>query len=324
MRIAIAASIATDHLMSFDGKFSDNIVADQLEQISLSFLVDELNVRRGGIAANICFSMGQLGLTPLLVGSVGADFADYRQWLEQHGVNTSEVRVSDTRHTARFVATTDRELNQIASFYPGAMQEARHMSIVEVAERAGGLDLVLIGANDPEGMLRHSAECREKSIPFAADPSQQAALMGGEQLKQLIEGATYMFTNEYEAGLIEQKTGWSGSDIVARVGTRVTTLGGSGVRIERSGEEPLHIAGAKLVGEQGDPTGVGDGFRAGFLAGLTWQLPAERCAQLGNAVAVHVLETQAPQDHTLTKDSLLRRLDESYGDDAAAAVEPHL
>ena len=213
MAVLITGSIATDHLMTFPGRFSDSLVADKLDKVSLSFLVEELEVRRGGVAPNIAFGMGCLGLRPVLVGAVGPDFADYESWLQRHNVDTSGVRVSESRHTARFVCTTDSEQNQIASFYPGAMSEARNIELRPVVDRVGKADVVLIGANDPEAMLRHTEECQFRGYPFAADPSQQLARMDGEEIKPLIEGATYLFTNEYEAALIEQKTGWSSADI---------------------------------------------------------------------------------------------------------------
>jgi adenosine kinase len=156
MKIAVTGSIATDHLMHFPGKFADQLIADQLHKVSLSFLVDDLVVRRGGVAPNIAFGMAKLGLRPILVGAVGADFADYRSWLERHGVDCDSVHISDVAHTARFVCTTDDDLNQIASFYAGAMSEARNIELAPVNERAGGLDLVLVGANDPAAMIRHS------------------------------------------------------------------------------------------------------------------------------------------------------------------------
>lgn len=323
MRIAVSASIATDHLMTFGGKFSEQLVADQLENISLSFLVDELEMRRGGVACNISYALGRLGHRPILVGAVGADFAEYRAWLDRHGVDTSHVLVSSTRHTARFVCTTDRDQNQLASFYPGAMSEARDITLGAIAEQAGSLDLVLIGADDPQAMVLRSKECRERGIPFAADPSQQLAIMDGPEVRELIEGATYMFTNEYEAGLAQQKTGWSAEEILARVGTRITTLGGKGVRIERKGEPPLHVQPA-VVRDQVDPTGVGDAFRGGFLSALAWGEPLERAAEVGNAVAVHALEVTGPQEYELDKESLLHRLSESYGPESASAVEGHL
>jgi adenosine kinase len=185
--VLITGSIATDHLMTFPGRFSDSLVADKLDKVSLSFLVEELEVRRGGVAPNIAFGMGCLGLRPVLVGAVGPDFADYESWLQRHNVDTSGVRVSESRHTARFVCTTDSEQNQIASFYPGAMSEARNIELRPVVDRVGKADVVLIGANDPEAMLRHTEECRFRGYPFAADPSQQLARMDGEEIKPLIE-----------------------------------------------------------------------------------------------------------------------------------------
>src|SRR5512139_1936068 len=177
MKIAVTGSIATDHLMSFPGRFADQLIADQLHKVSLSFLVDELVVRRGGIAANIAFGMAQLGLRPILLGAVGADFADYRSWLERHGVDCDSVHISEVAHTARFVCTTDQDMCQIASFYAGAMSEARNIELAPVAQRAGGLDLILVSANDPVAMLRHTTESRELGYPFVADPSQQLARM---------------------------------------------------------------------------------------------------------------------------------------------------
>ena len=173
--ILITGSIATDHLMSFPGKFSDSLVADKIDKVSLSFLVEELQIRRGGVAPNIAFGMGCLGLSPVLVGAVGPDFADYESWLQRHGVDTRGVHMSDSHHTARFVCTTDTEQNQIASFYPGAMSEARNIELKPIVDQVGGADVVLIGANDPEGMRRHTDECRFRGYPFAADPSQQLA-----------------------------------------------------------------------------------------------------------------------------------------------------
>ncbi|GAA1004899.1 MULTISPECIES: carbohydrate kinase family protein [Nocardiopsidaceae] len=321
MRIAVAGSIATDHLMSFEGRFAEQIIPDQIQQLSLSFLIDELDVRRGGVAANICFGMGGFGLAPVLVGAAGADFEDYRAWLDRHGVDTSAVYISELRHTARFICTTDRDQNQIASFYAGAMAEARNIELQAVAERVGGLDLVLIGADDPLAMVRHSEECRTRGIPFAADPSQQLARMEGPEVRTLIEGATFLFGNEYEKALAEQKTGWSDADVLSRVGTRVTTLGAKGARIDREGEPALHVPAAS-VDNLVDPTGMGDAFRAGFLAAHSWGLSLERAAQVGNATAVHCLEADGPQEYTMTGASLLERVEKSYGAAAAAEVRP--
>ncbi len=323
MRIVVTGSIATDHLMTFPGRFADSIVLDKLDKISLSFLVDELEVRRGGVAANIAFGMGVLGLSPILVGAVGPDFADYRSWLQRHGVDTESVHVSEVRHTARFVCTTDEHANQIATFYAGAMQEARDIELGPVVERVGSVDLVLIGANDPEAMMRHTEECRYRRIPFAADPSQQLARMHGDEIRQLVDGAAYLFTNEYEAALTEQKTGWSSDEILDRVGTRVTTLGPSGVRIERKGQDMIQVPTPKET-HKADPTGVGDAFRAGFLAGLAWGLPLQRCAQVGSLLATHVIESVGTQEYELARRSFLLRIREAYGDQAAEEIGVHI
>jgi adenosine kinase len=323
MRIAVTGSIATDHLMTFEGKFTDSLVVDQLDKISLSFLVEDLEMRRGGIAANIAFGLGCLGLDPILVGAVGQDFADYRSWLQRHRVDTSSVHISELRHTARFVCTTDSDHAQIASFYAGAMQEAREIELTPIAERVGGLDMVVISANDPEAMLRHTEECRQRRFPFLADPSQQVAWMDGAGIRQLIDGATYLFTNEYEAALAEQKTGWTAEEILDRVDTRVTTLGAKGVRIDRKGEPSIHVECAP-EDRKLDPTGVGDAFRAGFLAALAWDLGHERAAQVGNLLATYVIETVGTQEYELGRARFLQRFEDAYGPEAVADVEPHL
>jgi adenosine kinase len=320
MRIAVTGSIATDHLMTFPGRFADQLIADKLHKVSLSFLVTDLEIRRGGVAANIAFGLGCLGLEPLLVGTVGSDFADYRRWLDDHGVDTSMVRESTRFHTARFVGTTDADLNQIASFYPGAMSEDVSL---DLSGLSGVADLVLVGAGDPAAMASVTKQCRQTQIPFAADTSQQLAVLAGDQIQDLLTGAAYLFSNEYESSLIEHKTGWSAAEVISRVGVRVTTLGANGARVEQHGEQPVLVGPVKDV-QPVDPTGTGDAFRAGFLAAVAWGLPIERSAQLGNLLAVHALETTGPQDYTLKPAALLARCAGSYGQDAADELGKHV
>ncbi|WP_073482760.1 carbohydrate kinase family protein [Streptoalloteichus hindustanus] len=309
--------------MHFPGRFAEQLVAERLDRVSLSFLVDDLVVRRGGIGANIAFGMGVLGARPVLVGAVGADFADYRSWLERHGVDCSGVHVSEIAHTARFVCTTDDEMCQIASFYAGAMAEARQIELRPLADRFGGLDLVLVSPNDPEAMLRHAEESRQRGYTFAVDPSQQLARMDGGQVRRFVEGAAYLFSNDYEWELLLRKTGWSEAQVLERVGMRVTTLGEKGVEIVGREVAPLHVSAVPEVAKV-DPTGVGDGFRAGFLAGLSGGLSLERAAQLGSLIAVLVLETVGPQEWTFDREVALRRLAGAYGDAAAAEIAPLL
>jgi adenosine kinase len=322
VRIAITGSIATDHLMVFDGAFSDSLVVEQLDKVALSFLVDDLQIRRGGVAANIAFGLANLGLSPMLVGAVGADFVDYRSWLERHGVDCTHIRVSELLHTARFICTTDSKQAQIASFYAGAMSEAREIELAPL-QHEGPLDLVVVSPNDPEAMLRHTDECRQRGIRFAADPSQQLAWSDGTRIRQLVDGAAYLFMNDYEAALVSQKTGWSADEVLSRVDVRVVTHGRDGVIVERRGEGLVKVPAA-LTDDVADPTGVGDGFRAGFLSGLAWGLDDERCAQVGCLLATLVLETVGTQEYGLGRAAFLDRLARVYGDSAAADVEPHL
>ncbi|MCW2597470.1 MAG: carbohydrate kinase family protein [Jatrophihabitans sp.] len=322
MPTLVAGSIATDHLMHFPGKFSDQLLAEHLHKVSLSFLVDELVVRRGGVAPNICYGIAQLGGSPVLIGAVGQDFDDYRSFLEEHGVDCGHVHVSKTQHTARFVCTTDEEMCQIGSFYAGAMGEAIDIEIAPIW-KATGADLVVISAYDPAAMVKHSTECREQGFRFVADPSQQITRMDGPALRAVIEGAELLFTNDYEKSLLESKTELSEAEIMARVDVRVTTLGSKGVEIVGRELDRVHVPAAKERAKH-DPTGVGDAFRGGFLTARDWGLSWERAAQVGSLLATMVLETVGTQEYAVAKDDFSSRLSESYGDDCAADVLPHL
>lgn len=323
MKIGVAGSVGLDHLMTFPGKFTDSLVAGSLEKVSLSFLVDGLDVRRGGCAANISFGLGVLGLNPILIAAVGKDFADYDAWLKRHGVDTSHALVSTENHTAHFTVTTDTELNQIASFFPGAMSEARNIELKPITDKIGKFDIFVISPDDPEAMLRHTEVALELGIPVAADPSQQMARMSGEEIKKLIDGATYLFMNEYELALAIQKTGWSDHEILQRVKYRIVTLGSEGARVESIDGTFIKVGCAKERAKV-DPTGVGDSFRSGFVAGLAWGLSLERCAQLGSMIATYVIETKGTQEYRFTADEFSNRFSEAYGADAAKEIRAHL
>ena len=319
MTIAVTGSIATDHLMKFPGKFSEQLLPEHLQKVSLSFLVDDLVIHRGGVAGNMAFAIGVLGGDAALVGAVGKDFDDYRGWLTSHGVNTDNVLVSDSAYTARFVCTTDEAMAQIASFYPGAMSEARNIDLAEVVKRSGTPELVIVGANDPDAMFRHTEECRALGLAFAADPSQQLARLDGEQIRSLIDGATYLFTNDYEWDLLLQKSGLSEAQVMSQITLRVTTLGDKGVDIVGSDGTFVHV-GIVPETHQADPTGIGDAFRAGFLTGRAAGLSLERSAQLASMVATLVLEATGPQEWTWDRDAAVTRLTEAYGAEAGAEI----
>jgi adenosine kinase len=323
MKIGVAGSVGLDHLMTFSGKFTDSFVAGSLEKVSFSFLVDSLDVRRGGCAANICYGMGVLGLNPVLIAAVGKDWADYEAWLSRHGVDTSHALVSTSLYTAHFMVTTDDDLNQIASFFPGAMSEARNIELGPIMEKTGRFDMVVISPDDPQAMLHHSDVCRKEGIPFAADPSQQMARMSGEEIKLLIDGASYLFLNEYELALAMQKTGWSDREILEHVKIRVVTLGSKGAKVESAAGEFVQV-GVPKEKSKTDPTGVGDSFRSGFIAGLAWGLSHERCAQLGSLIATYVIETMGTQEYRFSSAEFLARFEAAYGAEAASQIAPHL
>ncbi|UUU30203.1 carbohydrate kinase family protein [Streptomyces sp. CA-210063] len=323
MRIAVSGSIATDHLMVFPGRFADQLIEGQLESVSLSFLADRLEIRRGGVGANIAFGLGQLGLRPLLIGAAGVDFAEYERLLDEAGVDTASVRVSESLHTARFVCTTDDDENQIATFYAGAMAEARHIDIAEVHERAGGIDLLLVGADDPDAMLRHTATAHRLAIPVAADPSQQLARLDREQVRALVDGARYLFTNAYESALLQERTGWSEREVRDRVGNWIITHGADGVSLPTAagGRQTVPAVPTPNVA---DPTGVGDALRAGFLAGLARGLAPVRAAQLGCALAALVLTSVGTQEYKLLPAELSATIERVYGRAAAQDIEQAL
>ncbi|MGD9620959.1 MAG: carbohydrate kinase family protein [Mycolicibacterium sp.] len=319
MTITVTGSIATDHLMRFPGRFSEQLLADHLQKVSLSFLVDDLVVHRGGVAGNMAFAMGVLGGSPVLVGAVGKDFDEYRQWLASHGVNCDSVLVSESAYTARFVCTTDEDMAQIASFYPGAMSEARNIKLADIVSGSSPTDLVIIGANDPEAMFLYTEECRSLGLAFAADPSQQLARLSGQEIRRLIDGATYLFTNDYEWDLLLQKSGWSEAEVMKQIQMRITTLGEKGVDLVGRDGTFIHV---DVVPEthKTDPTGIGDAFRAGFLTGRDAGLSLERAAQLASMVATLVLEAPGPQEWSWDSVTAVQRLSDAYGATAGQEI----
>ncbi|MFF0885045.1 PfkB family carbohydrate kinase [Streptomyces sp. NPDC003456] len=324
MRIAVTGSIATDHLMVFPGRFADQPIPDRLARVPLSFHVDTLEVRRGGAAANIAFGLGALGLAPLLVGAAGDDFAEYGAWLQEHGVDTGAVHVSRTRRTARFLCLTDRDGDRITASYAGAMEEARDIDLGRTGPLAEQRpDLVLVCTDDSEAMLRHTARCRRLCLPFAASPAQQLARLEPRRVRDLVDGARWLFTSEDEAALLLERTGWTREGVLLRVGAWVTTLGGDGVRVERAAEPTLTVPAVPDV-RVADPTGGGDAFRAGFLGGLARGLTVDHAARLGCVLAAQALAAVGSQTYRAERTRLLDTAARAYGTDAAAALAPAL
>jgi adenosine kinase len=316
MKIALTGSIAYDYLMTFPGHFEEHFLPDKLSSISLSFLVDGMVKRRGGVAPNIGYTMALLGGNPLLIGTVGEDFELYQAWLEEQGVDTRGIKVIPDEFTASFFVTTDNANAQIASFYPGAMAFACQLSLEEWWEEHP--DLVVISPNDPEAMACYVREAKKLNIPYFYDPSQQIVRLSGEHLREGVKGAFALFVNDYEFGLIQKRTGLAREEILRHLDLLVITKGekGSTIYVEDRGIEIPKVPPDGIV----DPTGIGDAFRGGFLIGYSYHLPWELCGKMGSLAATCCLESDGPQGHHFTTEEFIRRFREHFDDQGALDV----
>jgi adenosine kinase len=307
MKLIVTGSIAFDYLMSFPGKFTEHLLPEHFSRVSLSFLVDSMDKRRGGCAPNIAYSLALLGERPMLMGTAGQDFGDYRRWLEAAGVDTTLVKEIPGKFTASFFCNTDEANNQIASFYTGAMAHAAELSFRTVDRP----DLVIISPNDPSAMMQYAEECRALGIRHMFDPGQQCARMSGDELRDGLVGASFVICNDYEMELIRQKTGMSESDILQKSEALIVTRGEKGSSIlQRDSQvdvpavEPTRIA---------DPTGVGDAYRSGFMKGLAAGTDYRVCAQLGSVAATYALEHLGGSSHAYTHAEFRERYERHFG-----------
>ena len=307
MNIVVTGSIAYDYLMSFPGSFTEHILPEHIERISLSFLVDSMDKRRGGCAPNIAYTLALLGERPKLMATAGEDFGEYRAWLDAAGVDTTHVRQLEGKFTASFFCSTDRDNNQIASFYTGAMADAGALSFRSIPN----CNLAIISPNDPGAMLQYADECRALGIPYIFDPGQQCTAMSGDELRQGAVGATMLIANDYEFELLKQKTRLDEQDILRQSQVLVVTHGeqGSSVITAEGRSRVLAVPPRRIV----DPTGVGDGFRAGFIKGIALGLPYTACAQIGSVAATYVLEHLGGQSHAYTPAEFNARHEQHFG-----------
>ena len=309
MSIVVTGSIAYDYLMSFPGKFTEHFLPEHMDRISLSFLVDTMDKRRGGCAPNIAYTLALLGERPLLMATAGQDFSDYRAWLDAAGIDTSQVKVVQDKFTASFFCSTDQATNQIASFYTGAMANAGELSFRTVP----GLKddgLVIISPNDPGAMVQYAEECSTMGLRYIWDPGQQCARMDGSQLADGVKGAFMVIVNDYELELLRQKTGMSEEDIQAGVEVLVVTRGENGCSVMTKGTRVDVPAVTPHRIE--DPTGVGDAFRGGFMKGLADGAPYEVCARMGSVAATYALEHLGGTSHAYRIDEFNARYNEHF------------
>ncbi|MDO8794315.1 MAG: carbohydrate kinase family protein [Vicinamibacterales bacterium] len=307
MKLIVTGSIAFDYLMSFPGKFTEHILPDHLERLSLSFLVDSMDKRRGGCAPNIAYTLALLGERPYLMATAGQDFWDYREWLNAAGVDTSLVRQVPDKFTASFFCSTDTENNQIASFYTGAMANAAELSFRTVDD----CGLAIISPNDPAAMIQYAEECRAMEIPFIFDPGQQCARMSGEELRAGLIGAQVLICNDYEFELIRQKTDLGEADILRQVRTLIVTRGEHGSWIYEGGERA--DVSAVVPHRMVDPTGVGDAFRGGLMKGLALGLSCAEAARIGSVAATYALEHLGGTSHAYTPGEFRDRYQAHFG-----------
>jgi adenosine kinase len=307
MKLIVTGSIAFDYLMQFPGKFTEHILPEHLQRVSLSFLVDSMDKRRGGCAPNIAYTLALLGERPYLVATAGQDFKEYDEWLQAAGIDTSHVRHVPDKFTASFFCSTDTENNQIASFYIGAMANASELSLRTIHEPG----LVIISPNDPGAMVQYAEECRAMGVSFIFDPSQQCARLSGDELRDGISGARLVICNDYEFELIRQKTGMDEEQLLRQASALVITRGEEGCSVYESPSrvDVRAIPPHRIV----DPTGVGDAFRGGFMKGMAVGKSLKACAQLGTVAATYALEHLGGQSHAYTIKEFTDRYAEHFG-----------
>lgn len=315
-RVVVTGSVAFDYLMRFPGSFVEHLIPDQLRRLSVSFLVDEMRRVPGGCGSNIAYGLALLGERPLLLATAGRDGAEYRDWLARQGVDVSALAIHEDVFTASFFVSTDRDQNQLASFYTGAMARARDLSLR--GDISADAALVVISPNDPDAMARYARECRELAVPFLYDPSQQVARLTGEDLVAGLEGAFVLIVNDYEFNILSQKTGLSGEDLESRVPALVVTHGAEGSTISVAGprgRERHRIPVAPLEKAALDPTGVGDAYRAGLVRGVRIGASWDVAGRIGSVAAAIVLESEGPQPPRYSGDDFRARYARSFGEE---------
>ena len=310
MTIVVTGSIAYDYIMTFPGRFVEHILPEKLHVLSVSFLVDSMQRRRGGCAANIAYNLALLGHRPRIMGTVGQDFAEYRAWLEAQGVDTSGIVEIPDEFTASFFVNTDQDNNQIASFYTGAMSRAAELSFHDVDHE--DIELVIVSPNDPRAMVRYARECQELSIPYIYDPSQQIVRLDGQALLEGTQGAQLLIANEYEFEMLKNKMGLNDSDLLALGPTTIVTKGEQGSVIFDAGEV-IEIPPAPPR-EIAEPTGVGDAYRAGIITGMTRGYSWETTGRIASLLATYALECDGPQEHCFTLPEFVARYRATFGD----------
>lgn len=310
MSVVLTGSIAYDYIMSFPGYFKDHILPEKIHEISVSFLVDSMKKQRGGIATNIAYNLSLLGERPKIMATVGEDFEEYRRWLELHFIDTSAIIAIPDEFTASFFVSTDKQQNQIASFYTGAMAHAHLVSFKDHVN--GGIELAVISPNDPNAMVQYVAECKELDIPYVYDASQQIIRLSGADLVEGCTGSKMIVLNDYELEMLKNKTGWNDKQVAASTETLIVTYGDQGSKITHRGRT-MDIPPV-VPRRQGEPTGAGDAYRAGILKGMMHDCSWELTGRLGSLAATYVLEEHGTQNHRYELPEFIERFRQEFGE----------
>ena len=318
-QVVISASIAFDHVMTFNGSFKDHLLLDKAHVLSVSFLLESLKQQRGGVGGNVAYSLALLGVPCSLVGAVGEDFPPYERVLTELGVDLSGIVHVEGDFTSNAYMNADLDDNQIASFYPGAGGQSGE---IDIRPHAANTMYGLVGAAAPDAMVRHAEQIVEAGSRLVFDPAQQIVILTGDQLRRGIEIADIVVGNDYEYGMMERKTGLTINDISDRAPMTVITYGGQGSEIRTQSERVMiPIAPAEpMVG----PTGGGDAYRAGLLAGLLLEKELAVAGRIAALAATYAVEHQGTQEHTYTPDEFVARFNRAFPDFAGAITETEL
>ena len=303
--ITVAGSLAYDYIMNFSGSIAGNFLQKKIDRISLSFIADKMQKGYGGTAGNIAYTISLLGLKTQILGTAGTDFAEYKEFLDQAGVDTSKISIRKKDFTATGFVITDMENNQIWSFYAGAMLHDVELHIPKKT------DFMIIAPTIETAMINFVKECRQQNIPFLVDPGFQLPRLNKEQALELIKGAKVFLCNDYELELFQTKTGLNIDQILQQIETLIVTKGKKGAYIKRNKEKTINISVAKADAVI-DPTGAGDCFKAGFVAGLISGKPLSVCAKIGSVAAAYTVEKSGTTSHYFTRDQFCKRYQDNY------------
>lgn len=306
-RVLISGSIAYDTILVFEGHFKDHILPDRVHMLNVSFLAPRLKREYGGCAANIAYNLRALGGTPVVLATVGRDAGDYLARLESLGIDTAHVKLLQDAYTAQAFITTDLSDNQINAFHPGAMSEAHAVSAGSALPAVFGI----VAPNGKQAMLDHARQFHDAAVPFVFDPGQGLPMFDGEELRRLIDIASAVAVNDYESGLLADRTGWSEAEIASRVQALVVTRGAEGAQVWTGGE--CHQIPACPVAVPVDPTGCGDAFRGGLLYGLALGWDWVKSARLGSVMGALKIEHQGAQNHPIDRAAVAQRFESAYG-----------